>query len=100
MKNDDEIKGVLLNILQIGLLRIRVLGWNGSGDQCGVEADHLHNLPQLIQSPDAERLLYYYNIERPAFLSRTISNADQFKSSWDHLAQLIDTKKPDLDAKS
>jgi len=94
MNHDDETRTVLLDILRIGILRIRLLGWDGHGQQCAIEADHLHNIPQLIQSLNLEQLLYYYSIERPAFLSSIASNTNQFKSYWEHLAQLIH-KKPD-----
>jgi hypothetical protein len=92
MNDADEIKVVLLNILQTGLLRIRSFGWDGAAKECSIEADHLHNLPTLIQLPSIERLLYYYNIERTEFLSRT-SNADMFNSYWERLAKLIDVMR-------
>ena len=92
MNDADEIKAVLLNILQIGLLRIRAFGGDGAAKQCGIEADHLHNLPTLVQLPSIERLLYYYNVERTEFLSHT-SNADMFKSHWERLAKLIDAMR-------
>ena len=92
--DNKEIRTVLLNILRIGLLRIRSLGSEGSGEQCSIEADHLHNLPGLIQSLRLEELLYYYNIERRGFLRRATSNVDEFKPQWDHLAALIGAKSP------
>lgn len=92
MNGADEIKAVLLNILQVGLLRIRSLGWDGAAKQCGIEADHLHNLPALIQLPSIERLLYYYDVERTGFLRRTL-NADMFRSDWERLARLIDAMR-------
>ncbi|MGB9122236.1 MAG: hypothetical protein WCE73_16565 [Candidatus Angelobacter sp.] len=92
MNDADEIKEVLLNILQIGLLRIRSFGWDGAAKECSIEADHLHNLPTLIQLPSIARLLYYYNIERTGFLKRA-SNADMFKSHWERLAKLIDAMR-------
>jgi hypothetical protein len=95
MRDNDEIRTVLLNILRIGLLRIRVLGTDGSGEQCSVEADHLHNLPGLIQSLRHEELLYYYNIERSCFLRRTTSNTDEFKPQWERLDKLIAVPHPD-----
>ena len=89
MDNDKEIRITLLKILRIGLLRIRALGSEGSAQQCSVEADHLHNLPGLVESSRPEELLYYYDIERPSFLRRTTSNTDEFKPLWDQLAKLI-----------
>lgn len=89
MKNANEIQALLLEILRIGLLRIRALGLEGFGEQCSVEADHLHNLPELVQSLRPELLRYYYDIERPAFLRNSKSNADDFKHAWGVLGKLI-----------
>ena len=94
MNDKNELKTVLLNILRIGILRIRALGNEGLGEQCSVEADHLHNLPMLVQSLHLEELLHYYNIERVGFLRRTTSNADEFKPQWEQLARLIGATSP------
>jgi hypothetical protein len=93
MDMSDEIKTVLLSILRIGLLRIRALGTEGSAQQCSVEADHLHNLPGLVQSPRPDQILYYYNVERTGFLRSTTSNTDEFKTQWEQLAKLIEATK-------
>ena len=85
MSGNDEIRRILLEILRVGLLRIRAYGSSGLGEACSWEADHLHNLPVLIRSVRREELLYYYNIERPAFLTHTTSNVDEFKLLWDEL---------------
>jgi hypothetical protein len=89
LNDDDEIKRILLDILRVGLLRIRAFGNSGLADACSAEADHLHNLPVLIQSLRREELLYYYDVERPAFLSVTTSDVDQFRALWEHLGVLI-----------
>ena len=89
MNNDDEIGTVLLNIVRIGILHIRNLGFAGNVEECAIQADHLHNLPQLVKSPRREELLYYYNIERTAFLQRTSSNTDMFKPEWEKLSQMM-----------
>ena len=93
MDNSNEIRTILLSILRIGLLRIRALGTEGSAQQCSVEADHLHNLPDLVQSLRPEEILYYYNIERTGFLHSTTSNTDEFKPQWEQLAELIGATK-------
>jgi hypothetical protein len=89
----DEIKRILLEILRVGLLRIRAYGNSGLAEACSVEADHLHNLPVLIQSLSRDQLLFYYNVERPAFLNATTSNVDEFKQRWDQLDRLIQAKE-------
>ena len=89
MDDNDAIKIVLLMILRIGLLRIRALGMDGAAQQCSVEADHLHNLPMLIQSPRLQEILHYYNVERPGFLRSTTTNTDEFALQWERLGELI-----------
>jgi hypothetical protein len=89
----NEIRRILLDILRIGLLRIRAYGNSGLAEACNVEADHLHNLPVLIQTLRWEELLYYYNVERPAFLNVAPSNVDEFQLLWDQLGRLIQRKE-------
>ncbi len=48
MNCPPEVAEILLEILQNGLLRIRMLGWSDAGHRCAIEADHLHNLPHLL----------------------------------------------------
>jgi len=88
MKNEEEIRRVLLNILGIGLLRTRAWGCDGRPEDCAVEADHLHNLPRLVSDLKIKPLVYYWNIERPAF----IHNAKQtlgFEADWKRLGELV-----------
>jgi hypothetical protein len=69
MNCPPAIAEVLLDILRQGILRARVAGWSGDGDRCAVEADHIHNLPDLIQNFSPERLRYYWDAERSSFMS-------------------------------
>lgn len=88
MHRQAEVAEILLRILERGLLRIRVLGVTGQSELCTVEADHLHNLPMLVQEPRLDLLSYYYNVERVAFLAQADS-ADQFNSDWDQLGTIL-----------
>jgi hypothetical protein len=89
MSDKDDCRGILLEILRTGLLRIRVLGWSGQADQCTVEADHLHNLPELILNPQLELLAYYFDNSRPAFITTGV-NTEQFDSLWKQLESILD----------
>jgi hypothetical protein len=90
MDRTDEIRGVLLDILTEGLLRIRRLGNSGNADACSLEADHLHNLPELIRSVHRRELLcFYYNVERPAFERASTFSVERFKALWARLGPLI-----------
>jgi len=88
IKHDDEIKSILCDLLQTGLLRIRAFGNDGLAEQCSIEADHLHNLPTLLKTLQIDRLSYYYNVERPAFLKQ-VTNVEQFEPQWDRLQKLL-----------
>jgi hypothetical protein len=87
--NDDEIKGVLLDILRMGLLRIRSFGNSGDAQACSLEADHLHNVPELIRLYRPELLRFYYTVERPAFMSSAARGPAQFAPLWEKLDELI-----------
>jgi hypothetical protein len=86
---EDEIKVVLLEILRVGLLRIRGLGSSGYADECSLEADHLHNLPWVIQSFSEDSLLFYWNVARTSYLSPTSSNVEAFTTLWAQLEKLM-----------
>ncbi len=66
-----EIARILLEMIGWGLLKIRALGWNGQADRRSVEADHLHNLPDLLAKYDPVQLLYYWDMERVGTMDAT-----------------------------
>jgi hypothetical protein len=90
MNCPSEIAEVLLKILAHGLLRIRAAGWSGAGDRCALEADHLHNLPGLLTDFSFDRLRYYWEGERPAFLQRSgEAEAAGFEPLWQKLQRSL-----------
>jgi hypothetical protein len=93
MDSSDEIRAVLLDILKVGLLRIRALCSEGSAEQCGIEADHLHNLPGILQTGNRETLRYYYEAERPSFKRLSTISTDEFELFWRRLGTLLGTVK-------
>jgi hypothetical protein len=83
----DEIAEVLLEIIEIGILRIRGLGWGENAVRCAVEADHLHNLPHLISHFSEDLLKYYWDVERPSFIGQgSPESIAQFTPLWERLA--------------
>lgn len=66
-----EISPIIASILETGLLRIRTLAWSGQAERCATEADHIHNLPGLLADFSQERLAYYWEIERTAYVAST-----------------------------
>lgn len=91
MYGDETVRKSLLGILEVGLLRIRAFGTAGDADSCSAEADHLHNIPKLIDSVNLERISYYYNVERSAFLSSAKATTSAFEVHWTELKQFLDS---------
>lgn len=89
MSNGDQIRRVLLDIVQTGLLRIRALGGAGQAYECEVEADHLHNLPRVIVSLSTEEIVFYYEVERVEFLKKSAIDTAAFLPQWKRLETLI-----------
>lgn len=88
MQHQAEIAEILCSILELGLLRIRVLGVTGHPELCTVEADHLRNLPMLVCESRIDLLSHYYNVEREKFRAQA-EDADAFNSDWDRLATIL-----------
>ncbi len=86
----DEIAEVILSILQNGLLRVRALAWQGQADLCGVESDHIHNLPDLLADYKPEKLHYYWNVERPEYIRHVGDQLDGWEELWQQLGDQID----------
>ena len=86
-----DIAAVLVEILQIGLLRIRTLGYQGDARRCIYESDHIHNLPALILDYAPELLAFYWKTERP-LLIKQISEAEcrAFDPAWRRLEPLVE----------
>jgi hypothetical protein len=87
-QHEEELRRVLLNLLRIGLLRIRVFGWNGDAGNCAIEAGHLHNLPGVAREPRLELLSSYYNVERPICITQAKGTA-AFEADWNRLGAIL-----------
>jgi len=88
MTSEEDIKRLLLNLLRTGLLRIRAFGWEVQAERCAIEADHIHNLPDLVRSPRLELLIYYFDHERPAYMKR-VPDSEAFEPDWLRLGEII-----------
>jgi len=86
-----EIAEVVLPLLQNGLLRVRALAWQGQAELCGVESDHIHNLPDLLADYTPEKLHYYWNVERPEYIRHVgVDQLDGWEELWQRLGDRID----------
>jgi len=73
---------ILLDVLTKGLLRVRAAAGAGETAHAAVEADHLHNIPALLQQYSPELLRYYWEIERPDYAARISAAA---RAEWEPL---------------
>ena len=80
----ERIAEVIARILHTAVLRIRALGWSGDAAACSVEADHIHNLPDLLREFRPELLEYYLNVERTQFVAEARDTAS-FTAYWNDL---------------
>jgi hypothetical protein len=76
---------IYCEILSLGLIQIRHNAHDG--EQCFAQADHLHNLPELLQNFDNEDLhCIYWEATRPAFISQSkLEFLGRFQQLWDEL---------------
>lgn len=82
MNCPPEIAEALVGILQMGILRIRASGWAGDANRCAIEADHIHNLPDILANFSFDRLKYYWEFERPYFLRRSEAEGARVFETW------------------
>ena len=88
MEHEEDIKQILLNILQIGILNARAAAWGSHSELCASETDHIHNLPSLIRSPNIKELSYYYDISRIDFKRHT-TDTKAFDQEWALLGEIL-----------
>jgi len=92
MRKVGEVRDNLAGIIKVGLLRIRSYGDEGRSDLCSIEADHLHNLPEIIAGSRIDLLRYYFAVEMPAFVAASIGVAE-FEPYWSKLRTLINDEE-------
>ena len=85
----SDIADVVLRVLQIGLLEARSAGWAGDAERGTAQADHLHNLPDLLRRYSPRKLYYYWDKERPSFISRMGGQPLAFEEIWAELEPLV-----------
>lgn len=84
----QTIANVLIGILRVSLLHTRAAGWSGDADLCATLTDHVHNLPGLLLDFSPDRLDYYWDTERPLFISRVPTETSQvYEALWEELSR-------------
>lgn len=88
-----EIAVILLEILYHACLAIRIGGWAGEAQYCAIEADHVHNLPKLVDSYSGHNLENYWRVERPSYLAQMQAFPERrvmaYEPLWRRLDRLI-----------
>jgi hypothetical protein len=79
-----SVASILLELTSLGILRIRA--YSHDPTRCVIEADHIHNLPELVRNYSHSLFSFYWDVERPSFIEQT-SETDRaaFEPLWDEL---------------
>jgi hypothetical protein len=92
-----------LELLGWGLLAIRDDARGGRIALCKIEADHLHNIPTLLEEPNERRHLFYILQERGRYLERLKElgaseylerRVNRYSESWLVLASIAGVELP------
>lgn len=95
MNCPPEIAAILLEILRWGILRIRNSA--DDGDRSVIEADHLHNLPDLLRDFSRPKLDYYWKVERESFIAQAPKDSlAVFEPLWNELQPHVRTTRETL----
>lgn len=101
MNCPNDIADIVLLILRAGVVSARN---SENVERANLEADHVHNLPDLLMQYDPEKLIYYWDIERTSYrkqLRRLMGEEPiMFAEEWQHLEQLIPQVRASLPEKS
>ena len=84
-----DIADIILRLLQTGTVQARSAGWSGDAALSAIEADHLHNLPDLLRHYSPRKLNYYWNLERACYITRMGGQPMVFEELWAELEPLI-----------
>ena len=89
-----EVASILLEIMYVGILNARVAGWSGDAARAAHEADHIHNLPELISHYSPALLQFYWDVSKSHYLARRTSAAGMpFELLWERLRPHVDAAR-------
>lgn len=92
MNCPPELTPILCRILKIGLLNARACGWQNEAKAAALEADHVHNLPELLCEFSQRRLEYYWKAERPDYVRARLKFSNRvlpFEGLWAQLESAV-----------
>ena len=88
MNCPPEIAALVFEILRHGVLSARAAGWAGDAARAAREAEHIHNLPELLQGYSPGLLDHYWNAQRACYIAESArlgGNAEGFQELWEQL---------------
>ena len=85
----NNIADVILRILQTGVVEARSAGWSKDADLGAAQADHIHNLPDLLRRYSPRKLKHCWNMERSSFIRRMGGQPLVFEELWAELEPLV-----------
>jgi len=89
-----ELSDDILDIIRMASLRIRAAGREDDPNRCAVEANHIHNLPNLLRDYRDEKLLYYCEMEIRGFVTSSEGvSIECFRPHWSRLARYIELNR-------
>lgn len=94
-RRERDRRDIYLDILYRGLLNARAAGYTGEAAQAATEADHMHNLPDLLRHLDDEALhAFYWECMRPSYLGESKPEyAKAFHDLWAELDPVNRTRE-------
>ena len=96
-----SVQATYRNLLSYGLIQLRDAAHEKRIEVCQIQAEHLHNIPSLLEEKNIERHLYYFEKERTFFLEKfrplktevdTFCLA-RFEEAWEILEQWLTNYK-------
>ena len=94
MNCPKEVSDILLDIIYMATLRIRSEATNGDARRCGIEAYHIHNLPNVLKDFSKDLLMHYYELEVRAYVTSSDGvNIQCFEPLWNKLARYIELNR-------
>jgi hypothetical protein len=83
METPPIIQESLLSILKYGLLNIRYYASGKNLERCVIEANHLHNIPSLLENFSVKLLKFYIDIEVREYVRETDNQVlEEFRLAW------------------
>jgi hypothetical protein len=84
------VQANLLTILKLGLLNIRYQAERKNTERCAIEANHLHNIPGLLEKFSIDLLKFYIDVERTQYIRETKDQVpEEIRDAWTELSHWL-----------